>query len=96
MPQNGTVVLCTFLSVKRRSERVHPCVQVSDLCVAYLQRARVQLFDPGVVRGHQDAVLPPQDGGGGVSRCHAVEDHCAVHGHRLIGRALSDNGRRAV
>lgn len=37
------------------------------LCIAYLQRSGVQLFDPGVVRGHQDTVLPPQNGGGRVS-----------------------------
>lgn len=66
------------------------------LGVAYLQSTCVQLFDPGVVRGHQDTVLPPQDGGGGVSCHRAVEDHRAVHSHRLIDRALADNGRRAV
>lgn len=66
------------------------------LSVADLQRARVQLFDPGVVRGHQHAVLPPQDGGGGVPRHRAAEDHRPVHGHRLVDRALPDDGRRAV
>ena len=68
----------------------------SHLCVADLQSACVQLFDPGVVSGHQDSILPPEDGGSGVTRCHTVEDHRAVHGYRLIGRALSDNRRRAV
>lgn len=66
------------------------------LGVTDLQCPRVQLFDPGVVRGHQHAVFPPQDGGGGVSRHGAAEDHRAVHSHRLIDRALTDDRWRAV
>lgn len=84
----------TSLDVKKGPEYV--CVQVSYLCIAYLQCAGVQLFDPGIMSGHQYAVLPPEDGRGGVTRGHAVEDHCTVHSHRLIGRALSDNRWRAV
>ena len=82
--------------LKKTSEDVCTCVQVSHLCIAYLQCTRVQLFHPGVMCGHQDTVLPPQDGGAGVPRRHAVEGHRAVHSHRLIGRALSDNWWRAI
>lgn len=81
---------------KKTYENVCTCVQVPHLCIAYLQCTRVQLFHPGVVRGHQDTVLPPQDGGAGVPWRHTVEGHRAVHSHRLIGRALSDNWWRAI
>ncbi len=92
----GAVWSLILLDVKKGSEDVCSCAQVSYLCIAYLQCACVQLFDPGVMCGHQHTILPPQDGGGGVSWCHTVEDHCAVHSYSLIGGALSDNWWRPV
>ncbi len=100
MPQNSAGccdvnLLCLMLK-RDLTMFVHMCVSESYLCIAYLQCACVQLFDPGVMCGHQDTILPPQDGGGGVSWCHTVEDHRAVHSYCLIGWALSDNWWGAI
>lgn len=66
------------------------------LSVTDLEGSGVQLFESGVVGGHQDPVLSPQDGGSRGTCGLASEDHRPVHGHRLVGGTLADDGWRSV
>lgn len=66
------------------------------LNVSDLQAAQLLQGHAGILPQQTNPILQPADGGDGVARGLALQQRDAVHPERLIGRALTNDGRRPV
>lgn len=70
--------------------------QTHYLGVLDLKAAVLQQGEAGVLPSQADSVLPPGDGGLGLSRCLTPQQRHASQHLCLVGRALADDGWWAI